>query len=162
MSRQRLVIDKKERSWVTEEGDPPEVEWGDRGCTDREVTWKNIRFSHRKDIRNWDTDVLWDRDDGQCTDMDEYEKHHGWARFIGVPWDYSGAALYIVVVRYSDGDTFGLDEGYEEVVAVCVDEGQAQLFKQKFYGVLERRYDSYFGKLQDVRIEGLLKMPDEV
>lgn len=171
MSRQRLVIDKTEIVEVTREGDPPEVKWGDRDCTDRTVYWKNIRFSHHKNLRNWDTEVLWERDKEKtipgyqpyCYDIDKYDTpQHSYSIMIDVPWDYAGQALYIVVARHSDGDTFGYDEGYEDVVGVFADEGRAIYFRQKYYDMFKRRYDTYFGRLQELRIEGLLKMPDEI
>lgn len=168
--RQRLVIQKDERSYVTREGDGPDVEWGDRDCTDRDVTWTNIRFSHVDKLKNWDTEVLFTETDKKASNpkqtyyggwTDDMFKADKYCHYMGIPWDYEGPAIYVVIANYSDGDTFGHDDGYEEIVAVCATGEEALLYMEKRKPILEPQYDTYFGHLDDLKVLGLLLMPDE-
>lgn len=70
--------------------------------------------------------------------------------------------LYIVLVRYGDGDTFSSSNGLGHIEAVCEYQGQAhkiaEQIKNKSYkspnGYIV--WDSYFGGLEDVSVISLL------
>ena len=62
---------------------------------------------------------------GWTTDLYKADKY---THYITIPQDHKGPAIYLVIARYSDGDTFGHDDGYEEVIAVCADGEEALFF----------------------------------
>ncbi len=159
MNRQRLVIDKIETVTVTRAGDPPEVQWGDRDCTSRDIEWCNLRFTALKTLKNWDTEVISDKDRALELSSLEYD---GYETIFRVPWDFDGTDLYLLIATYSDGDTFGWDDGYQNIVGAFVDAGEAHLFMQKNYKQIARRYNSYFGKMESLDIISFMLGEDEI
>lgn len=84
-------------TWVTDEGDPPDVEWGNRESTDGAVTEVEAWLVSDEAKASWYGDPILDVDAGV------------------------GDTVYAVVVDYSTGDTFGRDGGYYQVLDAFTD-----------------------------------------
>ena len=79
------------------------------------------------------------------------------------PNEYLGKTVWVVVARYSDGDTFGSTSGHWHIVKVCTDESQVKaavddtnlpepdhntIFKNKIW----KPWWGYFASLEDVEV----------
>jgi hypothetical protein len=77
-----------------------------------------------------------------------------WAEEIEVPDEvYAADIVHLVVVRYSDGNTFGRTDGYWAVVGVFADviqarqfESQLRLDPSKYKG--DKPWEGYFARYQ--------------
>lgn len=78
---------------------------------------------------------------------------HRVENFRNIDWDKikEGKELHLIMLRYSDGDTFGNTEGYFKPLYISNDEGDALTWKQKNYNEYKRIHDNnYFGKFIDL------------
>ena len=71
--------------------------------------------------------------------------------------------VFLVIVRYSDGDTFGTTHGYHYFYSVRttgeeVEEDKLEISKPSKPGVY-RPWDGYFSSLEDIEVEFLPLMP---
>ncbi len=67
--------------------------------------------------------------------------------------EISGECVHLVVVRYSDGSSFGDTSGYYRVVAAFNDYSTASTWRHVNYNKYQKKYDSYFGSLESLDVE---------
>jgi hypothetical protein len=120
----KIYFEYEQHTWVTDPGDPPEVEWGSRESTDGDYTITSAHLSTgARDCFESTEDVA------------------------------EGDTIYVVYVVYGDGDTFGSSGGYSEILAVTKDRDlarQAELWVHKPTTVWsEHKHDWSDAKVSD-------------
>lgn len=128
-----------EHSYVITEPEDSDEPFSDQGETGVDVT---LRAIHRSPVKGGHELVS---DEG------------GYSRLYGVEDVPAGETAYVVLVNYSDGDTFG-SSGYWTIAAVCSNPQSAKNIVERCEGENDlshrayRPWDGYFAHLNSAEV----------
>lgn len=137
----------KETRGITDPDCVEKEQWGYRGHTRVTVQFSVAMICPDNFTGGFDTHHV------ETEDLDHpYAGEYSPYGSRNIDWNYAKDRIWLIVARYSDGDTFGSSSGEWSIEGVASTLEEASEFRRLNRWQIEKKHDNYFGKLEEVEL----------